>query len=130
MSSFEPRRIPAWLAPVWDERSGSHSTRRCFPDETHDAIVVAFPSRIARRSTGSASPSISRKMIPGMSVFVTLPCRRAIRWTTRSVYVSSSFVPAIAWRTTLTADVISAATSAHQALDTLIAPGATSEASE
>jgi hypothetical protein len=23
MSMFEPRRIPAWLAPVWDERSVS-----------------------------------------------------------------------------------------------------------
>ena len=27
ISSFEPRRIPAWLAPVCDDRSGSHSTR-------------------------------------------------------------------------------------------------------
>ena len=25
MSSFEPSRIPAWLAPVCDERSVSHS---------------------------------------------------------------------------------------------------------
>ena len=24
MSSFDPSRIPAWLAPVWDDRSGSH----------------------------------------------------------------------------------------------------------
>ena len=28
MSSFDPSRIPAWLAPVWDERSVSHSVRR------------------------------------------------------------------------------------------------------
>ena len=28
MSSLEPSRIPAWLAPVWDERSVSHSARR------------------------------------------------------------------------------------------------------
>jgi hypothetical protein len=27
MSSLEPRRMPAWLAPVWDERSVSHSSR-------------------------------------------------------------------------------------------------------
>ena len=29
MSSFEPSRIPAWLAPVCEERSVSHSARRC-----------------------------------------------------------------------------------------------------
>ena len=28
MSSFEPSRIPAWLAPVCEERSVSHSVRR------------------------------------------------------------------------------------------------------
>jgi hypothetical protein len=28
MSSFDPSRIPAWLAPVWDERSVSHSVSR------------------------------------------------------------------------------------------------------
>ena len=40
----------------------------------------ALPSRIARRSTGSASPSISRKTIPGASVRTGAPDRRAIRW--------------------------------------------------
>ena len=25
MSSLEPSRMPAWLAPVWEERSVSHS---------------------------------------------------------------------------------------------------------
>ena len=128
MSSFDPSRIPAWLAPVCDERSGSHSTSRWVDDWSHDAMVVAFPSRIARRSTGSASPSISRKMIPGMSVFVTSPCRRAMRCTTLSVYVSSSFVPARTSRTTLTAEATTAATSAHHAFVTLIALGATFEA--
>ena len=29
MSSFEPSRIPAWVAPVCEERSGSHSASRC-----------------------------------------------------------------------------------------------------
>ncbi len=29
MSSFDPSRIPAWLAPVCEERSVSHSARRC-----------------------------------------------------------------------------------------------------
>ena len=28
MSSFEPSRIPAWLAPVCDDRSVSHSASR------------------------------------------------------------------------------------------------------
>ena len=42
-------------------------------------MVGALPSRIARRSTGSASPSISRKTIPGTSVLAMMPCRRAIR---------------------------------------------------
>ena len=31
MSSFEPSRIPAWLAPVCEERSVSHSVSRCVP---------------------------------------------------------------------------------------------------
>ena len=85
MSSFEPSRIPAWLAPVWEERSGSHSRRRCVPSASQRAMFGALPSRIARRRTGSASPSISRKMIPGASVRVAPPWRFAMRWTTRSV---------------------------------------------
>ena len=60
MSSFEPSRIPAWLAPVWEERSGSHSTMLCVSAASQRAMFGAFPSRIARRRTGSASPSISR----------------------------------------------------------------------
>ena len=60
MSSFEPSRIPAWLAPVCDERSVSHSMKRCVPSASQRAIVGAFPSRIARWRTGCASPSISR----------------------------------------------------------------------
>ena len=59
MSSFEPRRMPAWLAPVCDERSVSHSIRLCV-SRAQRAMVGALPSRIARRSTGRASPSISR----------------------------------------------------------------------
>ena len=59
MSSFEPSRIPAWLAPVCDDRSVSHSTSRCV-SRAQRAMFGAFPSRIARRRTGSASPSISR----------------------------------------------------------------------
>ena len=46
-------------------------------------MVGALPSRIAARSTGSASPSISRKTIPGTSVLSMIPCRRAIRCAMR-----------------------------------------------
>ena len=60
MSSLDPSRIPAWLAPVCEERSVSHSARRCVSLASQRAMVGALPSRIARRSTGSASPSISR----------------------------------------------------------------------
>ena len=83
MSSFDPSRIPAWLAPVCEERSVSHSARRCVPSASQRAMVGALPSRIARRSTGSASPSISRKTIPGTSVLAMIPCRRAIRCAMR-----------------------------------------------
>ena len=85
MSSFEPSRIPAWLAPVCEERSVSHSASRCVPSASQRAIVGALPSRIARRRIGSASPSISRQTIPGASVIVRSPERRAMRWVTRSV---------------------------------------------
>ena len=39
MSSFEPSRIPAWLAPVCEERSVSHSASRCVPSASQRAIV-------------------------------------------------------------------------------------------
>ena len=130
MSSFEPSRIPAWLAPVCDERSVSHSSRRCVPCSSHRAITGALPSRIARRRIGSPSPSISRKTIPGTSVRIWSFDRRAMRWTTRNVYVSSSFVPNTVSSTTVTADARSAATSAHQKESTWIASGAISEAAQ
>ena len=81
MSSLEPSRIPAWLAPVCEERSVSHSARRCVSSASQRAMFGALPSRIARRSTGSASPSISRKTIPGTSVRGddALPARDPLR---------------------------------------------------
>ena len=45
---------------------------------------------------------------------VAPPCRRAMRWTTRSVYVSSSLAENTTSRTTLTAATTIAASSAHQ----------------
>ena len=89
------------LAGARSARRGRSPTRRAgsVPSASQRAISGALPSRIARRSTGSASPSISRKMIPGTSVRSCAPWRRAIRWITRSVYVSSSFVPRTTWST-------------------------------
>ena len=79
MSSLEPRRMPAWLALVCEERSVSHSVSAWVSSTSQRAIVGAFPSRIAFRSTGRASPSISRKRIPGSSVTTRSPDRRAMR---------------------------------------------------
>ena len=109
MSSFEPSRIPAWLAPVCEERSVSHSTKRCDPSASQRAIVGAFPSRMARWSTGFARPSISRYTIPGTSVSMRSPERRAMRWMTRIMYASSSFVPATTSSTVAIAEMTSAA---------------------
>ena len=114
MSSFEPIRIPAWLAPVCDERSVSHSTKRWLPSASQRAMVGALPSRIARCRTGSASPSISRKTIPGAPVNVRPPVRLAIRWITLNVYVSSSFVPRTTSSATPTAEATKATPSADQ----------------
>ena len=60
MSSLEPSSSPDCDAPVWLERSVSHSESVCDPDPSQRAISGACPSRIARWSTGRASPSISR----------------------------------------------------------------------
>ena len=128
MFSFEPRRMPAWLAPVCDERSGSHSTKRWLSSASQRAMFGALPSRIARWRTGSASPSISRKTRPGTSVSTRSPERRAMRSITRSVYVSSSFVPNTTSSTTVTAAAMSAVSSAHQKLSTFTPRSLRSEA--
>ena len=60
MSWFEPSRMPAWLAPVCDDRSVSQPSRLWESSASQRAITGACPSRIARRSTGRARPSISR----------------------------------------------------------------------
>ena len=65
MSSFEPSRIPAWLAPVCEERSVSHSRKRCEPSASQRAIVGAFPSRIARWRTGLREPVDLEEEDPG-----------------------------------------------------------------
>ena len=122
MSSFEPSRIPAWLAPVCDDRSVSHSASACEPSVSQRAMFGALPSRIARCSTGRARPSISRKTMPGASVETGFRPRRAILWMTRNVYVSSSFDPATASRITPTAAATSATPSADQKESTVRSP--------
>ena len=57
-------------------------------------------------------------MIPGTSERVAPPCRFAIRWITRSEYVSSSFVLKMISRTMLTAAISNAASSAQPKLST------------
>ena len=128
MFSFDPRRMPAWLAPVCEERSGSHSVRSCEPSATQRAMFVALPSRIARRRIGRARPSISRKTIPGRSVAVRSPERLASRWITRSVYVSSSAAPIITCSTRLTAAATSATSSAAQKESSEMAPSVSASA--
>ena len=57
MSSFEPSRMPAWLAPVCEERSVSHSTSRCVPAAT-DRLPKAygtFTSNVADFSPASSA---------------------------------------------------------------------------
>ena len=120
MSSFDPSRIPAWLAPVCEERSVSHSVRTCVSSASQRAMVGALPSRIARRSTGSASPSISRNTIPGTSVLAMMPCRRAIRCAIRIDDMSSE--PRSTASTTLTAATTSEASSAQPKPSTVSTP--------
>ena len=129
MSSFEPRRMPAWLDPVWDEKSVSHSSSRCVPSATHRASSGVLPSRIDRRRTGAASPSISRNSSPGTSVRTCSPERRATRSTTRSAKTSSSFTPKKTMSATSTPEATSTARSADPNESTLIAPGAIPAAS-
>ena len=102
MSSLLPSSSPAWLAPVWDERSHSQGTIRCVPRSSQRAIVGACPSRRARRRTGSARPSISNRITPGTSVRSASRTRRARRLTTRSWRASSSMLSAGASRVRLT----------------------------
>ena len=86
MSSLEPSRIPAWLAPVCDERSGSHSV---------SVVRVRRPpsgpcsARCRRASHGGGPGARGRRSRgrrrPAASVATRSPDRFASRWITRSV---------------------------------------------
>ena len=56
MSSFEPSRMPAWLAPVCDERSVSHSVERvaALGDPARHVRGVAVPHRPAQHRQSEA----------------------------------------------------------------------------
>ena len=87
-----PWRIPAWLAPVCDERSHSQPVMRCVPERTHLARVGAWPSASAWRSTGSARPSIWMNRIPGTSVGVGGSRRLTMRRTVWRCQTASSSI--------------------------------------
>ena len=75
--------------------------RGASPSASQRAISGALPSRIARRSTGSASPSISRKTIPGTSVTLALARPTSDPLDHAQRVRSSSFVPRTTSSTTL-----------------------------
>ena len=60
---------PGWRRSATTGRSPTRRSR-WVPSASQRAMFGVVPSRIARRSTGSASPSISRNRIPGASVTV------------------------------------------------------------
>ena len=94
--------------------TGPSPTRsaRGVPSASQRAMFGVLPSRMARRSTGSARPSISRNRRPGLSVTVGRSVRRPTRRATESVYASSSSMPVITPIGVLIADAITATSSA------------------
>ena len=83
MFSLLPSSRPAWLAPVWLERSHSQPTIRWLPSASQRAIVGTWPESTASRRTCSPSPSISKKITPGTSVSLAPRDLRIRRRTTR-----------------------------------------------
>ena len=90
MSQLVPSSSPAWLAPVWLERSHSQPISLWLPDSIQRAIVGACPSLIAARRTCSPRPSISNRITPGTSVRFSARAWRARLRTTRRLRASPS----------------------------------------
>src|SRR6476659_7728484 len=63
---LSPSRIPAWLADVCDDRSGSQLINVWDPSSIQRLSVGMYPLSIAWRRIGSANPSISRNRTPGV----------------------------------------------------------------
>ena len=100
-SSFEPCRIPHWLAPVWELQSVCQARSSWLPARSQAARVGSDPSRTARRATSCPSPSICRNTTPGGSAprsGAPRPRRRARRKKTSSSLTASTLLitPAVA----------------------------------
>ena len=59
--------MPAWLAPVCEERSVSHSVSACVSSASQRAMVGALPSRIALQHRQSEAVDLEEED-PGSSV--------------------------------------------------------------
>ena len=85
----------------------------------------ALPSRMARCEHGQGQTvDLEEDDSRDVRAWIAPPWRRAIRWMTRSVYVSSSLRPKITSSTTLTADATNAVRSAQPNQSTMNACGA------
>ena len=80
MSSFEPSRIPAWLAPVCEERSVSHSVSPCVPSATQRAMCRRVPVPHRPPEHGQREPVDLEVDDPGHvgRVAAALPARDAL----------------------------------------------------
>ena len=107
MSSLDPSRIPAWLAPVCEERSVSHSVRpvRVVGQPARHRRGVAVAHRAAQHR--QRQPVDLEEHDPGDVGRAMMPWRRAIRCAIRIDPMSS--VPSRTASTTLTAATTSAA---------------------
>ena len=117
---------PGWRRSARRDRSPTRAGGACRRPATTPC------SARSRRASPAGARGVRDRRSPGRSGRVRRSClpppvRLARRRVTRSVYVSSSFVPKTMSRTTPTAEATSAATSAHQKLSTWIALGAIAE---
>ena len=88
-SSFEPCRMPSWLAPVWLDQSVRHGVTVWLPP-THVATVsmtggLLSRGRSASRSTACPTPSSWRKTVPAAAPGPpSAPLRRRARSASRA----------------------------------------------
>src|SRR5439155_25676485 len=81
MSSFDPSRMPAWLAEVWDGSWHSQPTRRWLDERSQRDIVGTRPARIWLTRTGRDRPSICTMTRPAWSDFgASSRTRRRTGW--------------------------------------------------
>ena len=113
MSSFDPSRMPGLARARLRGEVGLPLGEV--------VAVLGEPARHRRGAAVAHRVAQHRQREPvdleeedprGVGAVPRAPCRRATRWTTRSVYSSSSFVPVTTWSTIETAAIRSAASSA------------------